>query len=144
MPINNLEQVSLYRCWPSDKSNVGIVKVKNMVPLFSLELPWRNNSRNISCIPTGSYICERRSFFISEVWQTAFEVKEVPDRSGIIFGHIGNSPLDIKGCMAFGLYYSRENFISRSSQAIDVWMNRMIDVSRFRLTIFGKITEVIA
>jgi hypothetical protein len=46
--------------------------------------------------------------------------------------------------MAFGLYYSRENFISRSSQAIDVWMNRMIDVSRFRLTIFGKITEVIA
>lgn len=64
----------------------------------SLELPWRDNTRNVSCIPEGEYRCD---VFRSERWDKVYEVQNVPGRSAILF-HPGNTTADIEGCILLG------------------------------------------
>ncbi len=73
---------------------------------FTLELPWRDNRQNVSCIPAGTYPL---------VWHEskkhkAFHVKDVPGRSGILI-HSGNLAgdtdkgfkTDSEGCILLGV-----------------------------------------
>lgn len=59
------------------------------------ELPWRNNSKNISCIPAGSYNCKPYS---SVRYNNVYQVDDVPNR-GYILIHIGNFLKDTEGCL---------------------------------------------
>lgn len=52
----------------------------------SLELPYLENHKYISCIPPGEYKCERVT---SQKFGRTFLVKDVPDRSSILI-HVGN------------------------------------------------------
>ena len=54
---------------------------------FFIELPWRDNEKRISCIPTGEYVCER--YFSKSFSQYLYRVCDVPNRTGIAF-HSGN------------------------------------------------------
>jgi hypothetical protein len=68
----------------------------------SLELPWKNNQRNVSCIPEGAYTVEKRSAMDSPSRDyDHFIVKNVPDRSYILW-HAGNYHWDIQGCILLG------------------------------------------
>lgn len=51
----------------------------------TLELPWRDNLRQISCIPEGSYRCS----FGPTGKGRLYRVENVPGRDGILF-HAGN------------------------------------------------------
>ena len=62
----------------------------------TLELPWKDNKRDISCIPTGEYPLAERKYF-AKGYQ-AIHVKDVPDRGHILM-HIGNSLDDTRGCI---------------------------------------------
>ena len=62
----------------------------------TLELFWRNNMRNISCIPSGVYHCIKH-----ESREHDWRVLDVEGRSGILF-HSGNTVADIEGCILFG------------------------------------------
>jgi hypothetical protein len=73
----------------------------------TLELPWRLNQQNISCIPEGEYIAERR---YSEKYKEHLHIKDVKNRSLILI-HWGNyagsvNPRtghpDIRGCVLVG------------------------------------------
>lgn len=66
---------------------------------FTLELPWRDNARNISRIPEGVYKVRKR---YSQRFGDHFEVLGVPDRTLILF-HVGNFPDDTDGCILPGL-----------------------------------------
>jgi len=66
---------------------------------FTLELPWLDNKRNISCIPQGVYKVRKR---YSQRFGDHFEVLGVPDRTLILF-HVGNFPDDTDGCILPGL-----------------------------------------
>ena len=65
----------------------------------TLELPWRNNQRNISCIPTGEYDVTPRH---SARFGNHLHVLDVPNRSFILF-HVGNWPRNTEGCILPGL-----------------------------------------
>lgn len=52
----------------------------------SLELPWLDNERSVSCIPAGIYGCERIQH---PKYGHCWLVKNVPGRDGILI-HIGN------------------------------------------------------
>ena len=54
--------------------------------LWSLELPWRENQRRISCIPEGHYFCAPWN---SARWPNTYVVLDVEGRSGILT-HAGN------------------------------------------------------
>ncbi len=89
---------------------------------FTLERPWQNNQRGISCIPTGEYYCapHRRpsgewSFIIwgqgiSQAYDPAFE------RSEILI-HSGNTTADSQGCVLPGRSRS-PHFVGHSKSAM--------------------------
>jgi hypothetical protein len=72
----------------------------------TLELPWRDNQRSISCIPPGEYLAKTRQ---SPRFGLTYHVKEVPGRSYILI-HSGNWAGDVNkgfkshvnGCLLLG------------------------------------------
>ena len=70
----------------------------NHKPIYTLENPWRDNERNVSCIPVGEYKCEP---FSGIKHKNCFQVCDVKDRSYILF-HIGNYEKDTDGCILIG------------------------------------------
>ncbi len=58
---------------------------------WTLELPWRDNRRNRSCIPSGQYEVE---MIQSPKYGHVYHVQDVPDRTGILI-HSGNYAGDI-------------------------------------------------
>lgn len=66
---------------------------------FSLENPWIDNEKIISCIPSGLYECEK---YYSEKYSCeCFRVLNVVGRTDIS-GHYGNYTVDTNGCLLFG------------------------------------------
>ena len=64
----------------------------------TLELPWRNNERKNSCIPTGTYTISRRN---SNKYGNHFIVDKVKGRTAILI-HVGNWVEQTKGCILVG------------------------------------------
>jgi hypothetical protein len=64
----------------------------------TLELPWKENKRNVSCIPAGKYKVKKR---YSPKFGNHFHVTEVENRSYILI-HKGNYYTDIRGCILVG------------------------------------------
>ena len=76
--------------------------------LYSGERPWRENQANISCIPTGTYICKWT--WSPKYKRKMFVVVDVKGRSGIRFhsaNYVGDDEIgfksQVKGCIALGL-----------------------------------------
>jgi len=90
--------LTLYRA-PSGQFGTFGILFHGQVPLCNtLEEPWKDNHRNISCIPEGTYKCvPHNSQRFSNVWR----LKDVPGRSGILI-HAGNVIDDIEGCILVG------------------------------------------
>ena len=64
----------------------------------TLELPDRDNQKEVSCIPAGSYDVVKRW---SKKYKNHFMLLDVPDREGILI-HVGNYPRDTRGCILVG------------------------------------------
>lgn len=88
--------------------------------LHTLELNWKDNQQNISCIPTGEYHCE---IVHSPKFGKVYEVKNVPGRTHILI-HIGNWVKDTNGCILVGLSRS-ETMIKNSADALGQLLNEM-------------------
>ena len=71
----------------------------------TLELPYKDNSRNISCIPEGTYKVTRR---FSEKYRHHFLINEVPNRSFILI-HPANYYSQLRGCIAVGAEFKKIN-----------------------------------
>jgi hypothetical protein len=66
----------------------------------TIELPWVDNEKRISCIPAGLYLCQLGMY--NKGGYPAYEIMNVPDRSEIKI-HIANYLKDILGCIGLGL-----------------------------------------
>lgn len=66
------------------------------VGVFTLEPPWLNNEKNISCIPDGDYLLR-----LTGDVKFPIEIMNVPNRSGI-FMHVGNWVRQTRGCVLVG------------------------------------------
>lgn len=75
----------------------------------TLELPWINNAKNISCVPKGIYNVKQN--FWSKKLKSYYLLQNVPSRNGI-YMHEGNYAFkkkgipDIQGCILLGLSYA--------------------------------------
>jgi hypothetical protein len=75
----------------------GTNGVMKLVVCHTLELPWRDNERNVSCIPEGRYELRKG---MSQKHGVHIRVRDVPGREGILL-HPGNhAERDLKGCIA--------------------------------------------
>ena len=66
---------------------------------YTLELPWRQNQRGISCIPAGVYPLRPSHYYRGDY--DCWEICEVSNRDEIKI-HIGNTIIDIRGCVVLG------------------------------------------
>lgn len=64
----------------------------------TLELPWKDNEKRVSCIPTGHY---KTHYHISPTFDRCFWIHDVPGRSEILI-HKGNYNRDTLGCVLVG------------------------------------------
>lgn len=72
---------------------------------LTLELPWKDNQKKISCIPKGTYKVVKRS---SEKYKEHFHILNVPNRDYILI-HNANFKNDLLGCIGVGDAYSDIN-----------------------------------
>jgi hypothetical protein len=100
-PIVNEFGVMIKREKGNGKETLGTLIARNGQSVFAcktLELPWLNNAKNISCVPVGTYLCKR---IFSLKYGYVYALQNVKGRSGIYI-HIGNYFSDIAGCIILG------------------------------------------
>lgn len=111
--------INLVRCLKLEDKIIGVMIVKDKI-FYSLELPYKNNEKNISSVPLGSYQCVRH-------WSRKFpyqhlQLLDVPNRSGILI-HAGNTVKDTTGCILIGKgLTSANNLTATSRKAVDEMM----------------------
>ena len=64
----------------------------------TLELAWKNNQKQISCVPIGDYKVKKRW---SKKFGNHFHILDVPNRSYILI-HCANFYTQLRGCVAVG------------------------------------------
>jgi len=98
-------RIYLIRYKTSDHGTQGVL-IAPEFKCYTLELPWRNNIRNISCIPEGRYVLRLRE---SRRFGMSYELLNVMGRSHILI-HRGNFAgvrtlnyrSDVEGCILLG------------------------------------------
>jgi hypothetical protein len=88
-----------------DNATIGIGAVYNLenfkvFEFVTLELPWKENQRNVSCIPEGDYLVVKLPPTSKRKYDY-FWVQDVPGRTSILW-HPGNYTRQILGCILPG------------------------------------------
>ena|SRR3990167_978716 len=82
----------------------GVMLDEGKIPFcVTLELPWKDNKPEVSCIPKGEYQIKK---IISPKYGNVFQVMNVPNRSNILI-HKGNFTTDVLGCILLGEYFEQ-------------------------------------
>lgn len=126
-----MNNVTIFRIRRSDHGTEGVL-VFDDFRCFVLELPWRDNQRNISCIPAGEYDVTIR---ISPKYGRIYWVLQVEDRSYILI-HSGNWAGDeqkglkthTNGCILLGTkrgYLAGQRAVLLSRKAIRKFMDKL-------------------
>lgn len=63
----------------------------------TIELPWKENQRQVSCIPEGRYELRRR---YTPKFGYHFLLREVPGRSNILIHAFNDAMAESRGCIA--------------------------------------------
>ena len=79
------------------ESTHGALFIKDRFLGFTIELPWRDNKKNMSCIPEGSYILKAR---FSKKFNHHLVLEQVSNRSLVLIHPANNSKVELKGCIA--------------------------------------------
>lgn len=95
---------------------------KLLYKFATLELPWRNNEKNVSCIPVGRYKITteddpKRGFVL--------RVHDVPNRDGVLL-HRGSLPEHTQGCICYGTDFAPDSNSPLGCSAAQDKMERLI------------------
>ena len=79
---------------------LGVLLIEGrLTGIYTVELPWKNNEANISCIPQGIYYAHKH--YSENLDEEVFWIHDVPNRE-YIYIHTANTINDIKGCVGIG------------------------------------------
>jgi len=112
----------------------GVLIEETTAFCLTLERPWLDNHQDISCIPSGLYVCHRTN---SPRHGETFEVKDVQNRTNILF-HRGNFKDDSVGCILCGEqfeYWNNKPMIKYSAKAFIEFMSILKGLDSFQLNI---------
>ena len=118
-----------------DKATHGVLSTTDIVICRCLELPWRDNLRNVSCIPEGVYPLVKR---YSARFGWHIMVKNVPGRSFILFHPANDALRELRGCIAPVTTLVREGYGVSSRVAVKRF-KRVVDAALDR----GEFVELI-
>ncbi len=123
-------EIKILRLEHGEKQTLGrallIDELDIMMQWCTLELPWKDNQKRISCIPAGIYRVEK---YASPKHGAVLLIKDVSNRS-MIEMHSGNYYTQILGCILSGQGFT------------DINMDGLLDVTRSVETM-GKILRYV-
>jgi len=147
------KEMIIKRVWETEYSTYGniIDKTAGMIFALTIELPWKENQPNISCIPAGKYTC-CRCWYNKGKYET-FQIMNVSNRTNIKF-HIANKTgrkkrkikTDLLGCVGIGESFDPvwtiKGWVSgilQSGKGFKEFMSRLKNVDEFELEIIDCI-----
>jgi hypothetical protein len=99
--------IQLQRTYFPNGTN-GKLECEGKFICYTIELPWKENEKRVSCIPEGKYFIKKR---YSNKFQWHLEVTNVMNRSLILFHPANNALIELNGCIAcFDPYKTRVIF----------------------------------
>lgn len=75
----------------------GKLYINGVFCCYTIELPWRNNQSNISCIPTGTYPLVKRT---TKKRGPHLLVRNIPNRTLVLIHPANNALKELHGCIA--------------------------------------------
>ena len=121
----------------TEDSTVGELFLNGERMCDTLENPYINNERNISCIPEGEYKVRLRLARESATRDYLhLLVQDVPNRDWILF-HRGNSAKDTSGCILVG-FSSKQDYVKNSTFAMDLLMKEILNLGGEKINLIIK------
>ena len=127
-------KVSIIRIEESDQGSIGVLRMDGQAFCCTLEPPDRDNQKNISCIPAGTYTARRVD---SPKYGDTFEITNVPGRSHVLF-HAGNLVKHTKGCVLLGQYFGKlkgDRAVLNSGNTFRAFLEATAELDAFELEI---------
>ena len=119
------------------ESTIGRLFINGESFCDTLENPYINNERNISCIPEGQYKVRLRLPRESATRDYLhLLVQDVPNRSYILF-HRGNTAEDTSGCILVG-NGRKHNVVENSRLAMDLLIKEIINLGGENINLIIK------
>lgn len=104
----------------------GVLSIHDVILSYTLELPWKENQRNISCIPEGIYpLVERRSARFAH----HMLIDQVPDRDLILLHPANDASQELRGCIAPVMRLTGSDQGSHSRIALELLMANLAQVN---------------
>lgn len=129
-----MKTILLKRVAQNAKGVFGVLISDNIPFAVTLERPWLENQRSISCIPAGIYTCKRVN---SPKFGDTFEVTSVEDRTHILL-HKGNLAIDSEGCILVAEEFGKlgaSAAILDSAHGFTELMSMLKGINEFQLVI---------
>lgn len=123
-------QIKLIRIEDLGFGTFGTLLIEGSAFCVTLEQPYRDNRKNISCVPCGNYTCKRVD---SPKYGNTFEVMNVPNRSHILF-HSGNLVRHTKGCILLARKFGvleKHRAILNSGSTVKEFLSILEGVEKF-------------
>lgn len=94
--------IILHRTYFKEGTN-GTLFINESFFGFSIELPWLENKRNVSCVPEGIYVLKSR---YSQKFKHHLILENVKNRTLILIHPANDALKELKGCIAPVTYLS--------------------------------------
>jgi len=121
----------------TEESTIGELFINGERICDTLENPWQDNQRNISCIPEGEYPVRLRLARESATRDYLhLFVQDVPNRDWILF-HRGNTSKDTSGCILVGLG-SEQDVVHNSVLAMDLLIKEILHLGGENINLIIK------
>lgn len=135
MSLPTLTTVRITRIASRADGSFSTLAINNLPIAVTVERPWLNNQKSVSCIPAGTYLAKR---VLSPKFGDTFEITEVPGREHILF-HKGNIMEESHGCIILGEYFHTWNSgqcsVASSGDAFAEFMQRLTGINQFTVEI---------
>ena len=119
------------------ESTIGRLFINGESFCDTLENPWLDNQRNVSCIPEGQYKVRLRLPRESATRDYLhLLVQDVPNRDWILF-HIGNTAKDTSGCILVG-NGRKQNVVENSRLAMDLVIKEILNLGGENINLIIK------
>jgi len=105
----------------------GVLLIDGQLCCYTVERPWLDNQRSVSCIPAGRYdlVVRKEQTDLTRSYRARYDfftwhlmIKDVPNRSGIYI-HSGNKPAHVKGCLCVGESINLNHFTGNSRKTYE-------------------------